>query len=520
MQKAHKKVKQSKVRVEELERELARRNGGVNGATGGDKSSVEEEGGDEVDEEGVGNGVLEDLTEMELKTQLGQARHALKKAQDDVTYVTFFPVKEYRYISLYPKNPVLDLKLRTQIRRQILTEHTYEEACKPEISKKKWEERKEFMEKKSKVARDASEVFQSKAKLNRESGDAEEPKMNRKQRRAAAAAAAAKVQYGKPDQDSDGENEDFFFESKEAADSAAETTRARASAKIAEHEAQQKRDSAERRESKAIQEQEKRRKEGLPPSASKHDSSSSSTKHPSSSTAKTGDSSADSDSDEFIDHSNPAHRHKLPPSSESKNDPFFAPEDDTIPASDFFGDDYRATGRLADEAWEAQQERAQRTGDRKFRFLPSAPEYLTSRGKKRVRDAPPLPSDGFTKKPWQQDKEMEANSDRPHGFHSGRGRPSLRGAGRGGFRGGAGFRGGGRGGFRGGFNSRDSHTHHHNHNDASTNSAASSSSHHSSSFGASKPSFEPSKPSFKSAGGAPQDPTAKKKRSRPKSKRE
>lgn len=478
LQKAHKKVKQCKAKVEELERELERRGSDMSAFKAQESSKSENEshenGDEEVNDEAEGressggnargnggsqgrmyeddNGqsgssaaVLRDYTELELKTQHGQAKHVLKKAQDDVVYVTFFPVKDYRYISLYPKNPVLDLKLRTQIRRKVLSEHTYEEACKPDVSRRKWEERQEILEKKNKGARDASQVFQETARMSTSSSaPGAEPTMNRKQRRAAAAAAAAKVQFGKPEQDSDGEHEDFFFESKEDADSAAHVTRTRASEKVSLHMAEQKREGAEKRDSKLTQKQEKQKKDGvfkLAPT-SQHDDS-------------------DKDEDEFIDHStsHPSKINKVAftagdestreaKRSESKRDVFIAPEDDAIPASDFFGDDYRSTGRLADEAWEAQQERAARTGDRKFRFLPSASDNLTSRGLKRARDAPPLPEDGFTKKPWHQDKEDEVNNDRPHGgFRRGGrdGRDGFRGAPRG--RGG--FRGGSRGGFGG-----------------------------------------------------------------------
>ena len=452
--------------MNDFEKELERRGGRVPDAdnsahhTGGDDEEEEEgqggasrgtgqnggSGGRHGDDGGNATEVLSDYTELELKTQLGQARHALKKAQDDVVYVTFFPVKDNRYISLYPKSAVLDLKLRTQIRRKILSEHTYEEACKPDVSRRKWEERQQIIEQKSKTGRDAHQVFMDKARENPSAADPTAPAMNRKQRRAAAAEAAAKVKFGKPEQDSDGEHEDFFFSSKEAADSAAQVTRERASAKIEEHEASQKKESSERREAKLLQVQEKQRKEGVaklvsPPSSKDLE-----------------------DSDEFIDHAtadpqaiNKTVYRAREEGRESKYDTFITPEDDTIPASDFFGDDYRSTGRMADEGWEAQQERAQRTGDRKFRFLPSAPDYLTSRGKKRSRDSDPVSGDGFTKKPWHQGKEDESNSGQSHGgFRSdrgGRGSFSSRGSrGGGGFsRGGGGFSRGGGGGGRGGF---------------------------------------------------------------------
>ena len=369
--------------------------------------------------EGTGeNTSLRDLTLLELKTKLGQTRHHLKKAKDDVVYVTFFPVKDHRYISLYPNsNDVADLKLRTQLRRQILSKHTYEEALKPAQSRSKWLEKQEAPEKpympqsdpssssskkRSSEAQDGSSTT-SAVTATKESSKEPVVKMNRKMRRASAANEASKVQFGKPEADSDGEHEDFFFDSKEAADTAATQTRENAITKMVEHDSALSEAAKARREARQKEKEEEAKKQG-----------------------------------------------------------FKAPEDDVISAADFFGDDFEGTGRLADAGWEAQQKMAQRTGDRKFRFMPSAPEYLTSRGKKRyATDAPPLPADGFTKKPWHEKQEEEVNKDTPHGFRtpmSGRGGGfgAFRGGRGGGFRGGSrggggGDRGGSRGGRGGGF---------------------------------------------------------------------
>lgn len=474
----------------------------------GEKKGTES-GAKDDEEEYEADKMLSDYTMLELKTQLGQARHALKKAQDDVVYVTFFPVKDHRYISLYPKGQVLDLKLRTQIRRKVLSEHSFEDAQKPEAPRRKWEDREKALEEKRSGERDARLEALKRAEFAKQKsqhGDA--PQLNRKQRRALAADAAAKLQFGRPDEDSGGENEDFFFETKEQADAAAVVTSAKSEAKIAASEAAQRKESSEKKE--------KRAKETQDEDARRKKAGAFKTKAPAA--------AHDDEEEEFIDHSiaDPAkiqkvsfsareesreERLKLRKRTESIGTQFDTPEDDTITAADFFGDDYRATGRLADEEWEAQQERAQRTGDRKFRFMPNAPEYLTSRGKKRARDAPPLPSDGFTKKPWHMDQERDANQGTGHRFNF---PPGARGRGAGGAR-------GGRGGssMRGGSNFASSR--------GGGFSGRGGGAGHSSNFSkpnafGSKPSFSPSKPT--PSANTNSDEPQKKKRSRPKSKKD
>jgi uncharacterized membrane protein YgcG len=364
------------------------------------KDGIEDSKGGKQEEDEAEKEDLRSLDVTELKTRLGLAKHHLKKAKDDVVYVTFFPIQEHKYISLYPTKDVVDLQLRTKIRRQILAAHNYEEAMLPHQSKKKWGDRpSKHEETRSNGARDSRHSEEQndrrkdkndkkEAKKDEKGEEPETPKMNRKQRRAAAADAASKVEYGLPEAASDDDGDNFFFDTQEAAEAAAVETKRLRKEKLDANNAAQKAASEAKKTAAKDLAQERARKGG-----------------------------------------------------------FQVPDDDVITSADFFGDDFAQTGRMADPAWEAQQSRSQKTGDRTYRFMPNAPEYLTSRGKKRAMSS--TPEDGFTKKPWEANKETEFNSNKTHQF-SGRGGRG----GRGGFRGGrGGFRGGGRGGSFGARNS-------------------------------------------------------------------
>jgi hypothetical protein len=423
---------------------------GSNRSVDGEESEEASNSGEEDIEEGEGKPLkLNSLSLLELKTHLGQAKHHLKKAKDDMIYITFFPVKDMKYIPLYGEDVDPEsLKKRHELRRDLAKEYSYEEAVETSKQRKYWsdDQTKYGTQNKNKKSdgRFGSSGDSSKATslssvaadlMKQGSAAAGGAKLNRKARRALAAKSVGTVQYGKPDADSDGEGEDFFFDTQEAAEAAAQKTKAREAEKQAVHEAAMAARSEEARKRKADAQQElneQSRRRGLKAQGS----------------------------GEHLTFGEKGEAKPFQPKESVKGGSFSVPQDDTITAADFFGDDYEATGRLADVSWENQQRRAERTGNRQFRFLPNAPDYLTSRGRKRYGpDAPPLPEDGFTKRPWHLGKEEEANQDRPHGFR--RGGFSSRGApprgGRGGGRGG-GFRGGRGGGSdrggRGGFSDR------------------------------------------------------------------
>lgn len=426
-----------------------------------------EEGSDHEDGEDALEPLdMKQLELLDLKTYLGQSKHHLKKAKDDLVYITFFPVKDLKYIALYSEPEEHEfIKKRNELRRDLAKEHTYEEAVETSKSRKYWSDDQTRFGTKNKTSKpSSSKPVSSAATASKpvsisaiasemaKNAPAGTGKLNRKARRALAAKASGAVQFGKPDADSDGDGEDFFFDTEEAAAKAATKTKEREEQKKAENEAAMAAisDAARKRreDAQAELDEQARRRGSKATSSGEHlifgasdepDSASfSSKRHESSKGNKSSDKSD----------TKPQHKESV------KSGSFSVPQDDTITASDFFGDDYESTGRYADVSWENQQKRAQRTGNREYRFMPSAPDYLTSRGRKRYgEEAPPLPQDGFTKKPWLMGQEREANQDTPYGF----GGRSVRGAPRAGFRGGRGAGRGGRGGSgrggasRGGF---------------------------------------------------------------------